>query len=56
MRSFRLLPHLTFGEIAALSISRNTVKTEGVAIYRKTGASSRSQAITLSRELGLLEK
>ena len=44
----RLLPylatHLTFLEIGArLFISRNTVKTEALAIYRKLGASSRER-------------
>jgi LuxR family transcriptional regulator, maltose regulon positive regulatory protein len=43
----RLLPylatHLTFPEIGSrLFISRTTVKTEAVSIYRKLGASSRS--------------
>ena len=52
----RLLPylatHLTFPEIASrLFLSRNTVKTEAVSIYRKLGASSRSQTI----EGGLIE-
>jgi LuxR family maltose regulon positive regulatory protein len=56
----RLLPylatHLTVPEIAArLFISRNTVKTEAVSIYRKLGASSRSQAIERAVEVGLLE-
>jgi LuxR family maltose regulon positive regulatory protein len=56
----RLLPylatHLTFPEIASrLFISRNTVKTEAVAIYRKFGVSSRSQAIERAVEIGLLE-
>ena len=56
----RLLPylatHLTFPEIATrLFISRNTVKTEAVAIYRKFGVSSRSQAIERAVEVGLLE-
>ncbi len=56
----RLLPylatHLTFPEIASrLFISRNTVKTEAVSIYRKLGASSRSQAIERAIEVGLLE-
>jgi LuxR family maltose regulon positive regulatory protein len=37
-------------------LSRNTIKSQANSIYRKLGASSRSQAITLSRELGLLEK
>ena len=44
----RLLPflatHLTFPEIASrLFISRNTVKTEAVSMYRKLGAASRSR-------------
>ena len=56
----RLLPylatHLTFPEIATrLFISRNTVKTEAVSIYRKLGASSRSEAIERAVEVGLLE-
>ena len=56
----RLLPylstHLTFPEIAdRLYISRNTVKSEAVAIYRKLGASSRSGAIERAVEVGLLE-
>lgn len=56
----RLLPylatHLTVPEIAArLFISRNTVKTEAVSIYRKLSASSRSQAIERAVEVGLLE-
>ena len=56
----RLLPylatHLTFSEIASrLFISRNTAKTEAVSIYRKLGASSRSQAVERAVEFGLLE-
>ncbi len=56
----RLLPmlstHLSFPEIAAeLSLSRHTVKSEAISIYRKLGVSSRSQAIARSRELRLLE-
>jgi len=35
-------------------LSRNTIKSEVHSIYRKLGASSRGQAITQSRELGLL--
>ena len=55
----RLLPmlstHLSFPEIAAeMFLSRNTIKSEANAIYRKLGASSRSQAVARSRELGLL--
>ena len=56
----RLLPylatHLSFPEIATrLFISRNTVKTEAVSIYRKLGVASRSQAIERAAEVGLLE-
>jgi LuxR family transcriptional regulator, maltose regulon positive regulatory protein len=56
----RLLPilatHLSFPEIAAeMFLSRNTIKSEANAIYRKLGVSSRSQAVARSRELGLLE-
>jgi LuxR family maltose regulon positive regulatory protein len=55
----RLLPmlctHLSIPEIAEeMYLSRNTIKTEVNSIYRKLGASSRSQAVTRSRELGLL--
>ena len=56
----RLLPylatHLMFPEIATrLFISRNTVKSEAVSIYRKLGVSSRSEAIERAVEVGLLE-
>jgi LuxR family transcriptional regulator, maltose regulon positive regulatory protein len=56
----RLLPylatHLMFPEIASrLFISRNTVKTEAVSIYRKLGVSSRSEAIERAVQVGLLE-
>jgi LuxR family maltose regulon positive regulatory protein len=56
----RLLPylatHLTVPEIATrLFVSRNTVKTEAVSIYRKLSASSRSEAIERAVEVGLLD-
>jgi LuxR family maltose regulon positive regulatory protein len=56
----RLLPllstHLSFPQIAEeLFVSRNTIKSQAVSIYRKLGAFSRSQAVARSRELGLLE-
>jgi LuxR family transcriptional regulator, maltose regulon positive regulatory protein len=56
----RLLPllstHLSFPEIAAeMILSPNTIKSQAISIYRKLGASSRSQAVAQSRELGLLE-
>jgi LuxR family transcriptional regulator, maltose regulon positive regulatory protein len=51
-----LSTHLPFPEIAReLFLSRHTIKSQANAIYRKLGASSRSQAVTRSRELGLLE-
>ena len=56
----RVLPmlatHLSFPEIGAgLFLSPHTVKSQAMSIYRKLGASSRSEAVTRSRELGLLE-
>ncbi len=57
----RLLPllttHLTFREIGErLFLSRNTVKTQAISIYRKLGASSRSDAVARATDLGLLER
>jgi LuxR family maltose regulon positive regulatory protein len=57
----RLLPmlstHLSFPEIAEeMFLSRHTVKAEAMSIYRKLGASSRSQAVGRARELALLDK
>ena len=56
----RLLPmlatHLSFPQIAEeMSLSRNTIKSQVYSIYRKLGASTRNQAVSRSRELGLLE-
>jgi LuxR family transcriptional regulator, maltose regulon positive regulatory protein len=56
----RLLPllatHLPFPEIATqMFLSRNTIKSQANSIYRKLGASTRSQAVTRSRDLGLLD-
>jgi LuxR family transcriptional regulator, maltose regulon positive regulatory protein len=52
----RLSTHLSFPEIAGeMFLSRHTVKSEANSLYRKLGASSRSQAVTRARELGLLE-
>lgn len=55
----RLLPylatHLSFAEIAErLYVSRHTVKTQAMSIYRKVGASSRSEAVRSAVEAGLL--
>jgi len=56
----RLLPllstHLSFREIGErLFVSRNTIKTQAISVYRKLGVSSRSDAITRAGELGLVE-
>ena len=56
----RLLPllttHLSFREIAErLFVSRNTVKTQAISVYRKLDASSRSEAIERATELGLVD-
>jgi LuxR family maltose regulon positive regulatory protein len=55
----RLLPllatHLSFREIGArLYVSRNTVKTQAISVYRKLGVSSRSDAIDQAARLGLV--
>jgi len=52
----RLLPSgLSQREIgSALYVSQNTVKTHMRGIYGKLGASTRRQAVTLARELGLV--
>ena len=56
----RLLPllttHLSFREIAErLFVSRNTVKTQAISVYRKLDASSRSEAIERAIALGLVD-
>ena len=56
----RLLPllstHLSIPQIAAeMFLSPNTVKSQAYSLYRKLGASTRSQAVARSRELALLE-
>ena len=58
MRVLRYLPtHLTFAAIAdELFVSRNTVKTQAISIYRKLGVSSRDPAVVAARSLGLLEE
>jgi LuxR family maltose regulon positive regulatory protein len=57
LRVLRYLPtHLTFGAIAdELFVSRNTVKTQAIAIYRKLGVSSRDAAVAEARRLQLLD-
>jgi LuxR family transcriptional regulator, maltose regulon positive regulatory protein len=56
----RLLPllttHLAFPQIGdRLFLSRTTIKTQAISIYRKFGVSSRAEAIERAVELGLLE-
>jgi LuxR family transcriptional regulator, maltose regulon positive regulatory protein len=56
----RLLPllstHLSFREIGErLFVSRNTIKTQAISVYRKLGVSSRSEAIERAIELGLVD-
>ena len=56
----RLLPllstHLSFREIGErLFVSRNTIKTQAISVYRKLGVSSRSEAIARAAELGLVD-
>jgi LuxR family transcriptional regulator, maltose regulon positive regulatory protein len=56
----RLLPmlptHLSFPEMAEeMFLSRHTIKSQAMSLYRKLGASSRSEAVARSRELGLLD-
>jgi len=57
----RLLPllatHLSFREIGErLFVSRNTVKTQAIAVYRKFGVTSRSAAIERAAGLGLIDE
>ena len=50
-----LATHLSFREIGErLHLSRHTVKSHAMAIYRKLNVSSRNAAVERARELGLL--
>ena len=55
LRLVPLLPtHLSMREIGdRLHISRNTVKSELISLYRKLGVSSRSEAVARADDLGL---
>ncbi len=57
LRVLQHLPtHRSLVEIGAeLYVSRNTVKSHSVAIYRKLGVAGRSEAVQRARELGLIE-
>ena len=51
-----LTTHLSFREIAERRfVSRNTVKSQAIAIYRKLGATNRSEAVTMAADLGLVD-
>jgi LuxR family maltose regulon positive regulatory protein len=55
----RLLPllatHLTHHEIGErLYVSRNTIKSQAMSVYRKLGASSRGEAVRTAEQIGLL--
>jgi LuxR family maltose regulon positive regulatory protein len=56
LRVLGYLPtHLSFPAIAGrLNVSRFTVKTQAMAVYRKLGASSRAEAVDRARDMGLL--
>src|SRR5262249_54310668 len=56
----RLLPmlstHMSFREIGdRLFVSRNTIKTQAISVYRKLGGSTRSAAVERAQHLGLIE-
>ena len=57
LRVLEFLPtHLSLKEIGdKLFVSRNTVKSQAIATYRKLGVSSRGEAVTTARALGLIE-
>ena len=57
LRVLQLLPYyLSFKEIAQrLGVKATTIKTHALAIYGKLGASSRSEAIDLAVENGLMD-
>jgi LuxR family maltose regulon positive regulatory protein len=57
LRVLQYLPtHLSLTEIAErLFVSRNTVKSHSIAIYRKLGATSRGGAVDSAREAQLLD-
>ena len=56
LRLLDYLPtHLSMRDIAdQLGVTRNTAKSQNVAIYRKLGVASRSDAVTEARRLGII--
>ncbi|MGH2789689.1 MAG: LuxR C-terminal-related transcriptional regulator [Actinomycetota bacterium] len=57
LRVLHMLPtHLSFPEVGAqLFLSRNTVKSQAISVYRKLGVASRADAVRRARALGMLE-
>jgi len=58
VRVLQYLPtHMSFREVGErLFISRNTVKTHALSVYRKLGVSSRSEAVERAEALGVIER
>jgi len=58
LRVLQLLPtHYTLGQIGdGLEVSRNTVKSQVAAIYRKLGVATRTEAVRRAHEAGLLQR
>ena len=58
LRVLRLLPsHLSLGQIAGeLFVTRNTIKSQVLAVYRKLEVSSRDEAVEQARRFGLIEQ
>ncbi len=57
IRILQFLPtHLSFREIAQrLHVSRNTVKTQVIAVYRKLGVENRAAAVESAEAMGIIE-
>ena len=57
LRVLQYLPsHLSIGEIAErLFVSRNTVKSQTISIYRKLGTSSRGGAVAIANDVQLID-
>jgi LuxR family transcriptional regulator, maltose regulon positive regulatory protein len=58
LRLLPLLPtHLSLPEIGErLFLSRHTIKTQAISIYHKLDVSSRGEAVTRAREIGLIDE
>ena len=57
IRLLHFLPtHLSFREIGErMHLSRNTVKTQAISIYRKLQVSKRGEAVQRARDLGFID-